>query len=310
MEASIVGVDELRQIVRGKVAEQGRTVSALPGLWFFRHDAPRQFLRITSESMYVGVALQGTKRVRVDALELTYDSLSYLVMAGETEYDASVVAATAERPYLSIGLEIPPRLIVQTLLDLGESGETTARVTAPAAFVAPLDAPLLGALSRLLKSLDDPAERRVLAPLAVREIVFHLLRTEAASVLRRAAGGGDADRIGRAMAFIEQNVARRLTVPAVARQVAMSPSHFAHRFREVASVTPMRYLKFVRLERARDLLLADGLPVAEVADRIGYGSPSHFTRDFKRRYGLAPGRYATAFEQGSTVSDGAPGPQL
>jgi AraC-like DNA-binding protein len=310
VEASIVAVDELRQIVRGKVTEQGRTVSAVPGLWFFRHDGPRQFLRIASTSMYVGVALQGRKRVRVDKLELTYDSLTCLVMAGETEYDASVVTASPERPYLSIGLEIPPRLIVQTLLDLGEGGETPARVTAPPAFVAPLDAPLLGALARLLKTLDDPAERRVLAPLAVREIVFHLLRTEAAAVLRRAAGGGDADRIGRAMAFIEQNASRRLTVPAVARQVAMSPSHFAHRFREVASVTPMRFLKYVRLERARDLLLADGLPVAEVADRIGYGSPSHFTRDFKRRYGLAPGRYASAFEQGSTVSDSAPGPQL
>jgi AraC-like DNA-binding protein len=310
MEASIAAVDELRRIVRDKVAQQGRTVSALPGLWFFRHDGPRQFLRVSSASMYVGVALQGRKRVRVGGLELTYDSLSYLVMAGETDYDASVVTASPERPYLSIGLEVPPRLIVQTLLDLDGSAEPPARVAAPPAFVAPLDAPLLGALSRLLRSLDDPAERRVLAPLAVREIVFHLLRTEAASVLRRAAGGGDADRIGRAMAFIEQNAARRLTVPAVARQVAMSPSHFAHRFREVASVTPMRYLKLVRLERARDLLLADGLRVAEVADRIGYGSPSHFTRDFKRRYGLAPGRYATAFEQGSTVSAGEAGSQL
>ncbi|MET0554102.1 MAG: AraC family transcriptional regulator, partial [Vicinamibacteria bacterium] len=265
---------------------------------------------IRSTSMYVGIALQGRKRVRVGPLELTYDSLGYRVMAGETEYDASVVTATAERPYLSIGLEIPPRLIVQTLLDLGEGGEPSARVSAPPAFVAPLDAPLSGALSRLLRALDDPAERRVLAPLAVREIVFHLLRSDAAAVLRRAAGGGDADRIGRAMAFIEQNAAQRLTVPAVARQVAMSPSHFAHRFREVASVTPMRYLKLVRLEQARDLLLADGLPVAEVADRTGYQSPSHFTRDFKRHYGLAPGRYASAFEQGSTVSDAQAGPQL
>ena len=152
MEASIVAVDELRQIVRGKVAQQGRTVSALPGLWFFRHDGPRQFLRISSTSMYVGVALQGRKRVRVGALELTYDSLSYLVMAGETEYDASVVTASAERPYLSIGLEIPPRLIVQTLLDLDESEQTPARVSAPPAFVAPLDPPLLGALCLLYTS--------------------------------------------------------------------------------------------------------------------------------------------------------------
>ena len=95
MEASVAAVDELRRIVRAKVTQQGRTVSALPGLWFFRHDRPRQFLRVASSSMYVGVALQGRKSVRVGSLELTYDSLSYLVMAGETEYDASVVTATA-----------------------------------------------------------------------------------------------------------------------------------------------------------------------------------------------------------------------
>jgi AraC-like DNA-binding protein len=310
MEASLAAVDELRRIVRAKVALQGRTVSALPGLWFFRHDAPRQFLRISSASMYVGVALQGRKSVRVGALELTYDSLSYLVMAGETEYDASVVTATAERPYLSIGLEIPPRLIVQTLLDLGENEQTPARVSAPPAFVAPMDQPLLGALARLLRSLDDPAERRVLAPLAVREIVFHLLRSEAAAVLRRAAGGGDAephrtrDGVHRAECRAPADGARGRAAG------GDEPVALRARFREVGE-RHAHALPEVRApgEGARPAA-GDGLPVAEVADRIGYGSPSHFTRDFKRRYGLAPGRYASAFEQGSTVSDAEAGPQL
>jgi AraC-like DNA-binding protein len=82
----------------------------------------------------------------------------------------------------------------------------------------------------------------------------------------------------------------------LARQVAMSPSHFAHRFRSVARTSPIQYLKHLRLMRARALLLAEGLRPSEVAPKVGYASLSHFHRDFKRQFGVAPARYARAFE--------------
>jgi AraC-like DNA-binding protein len=109
------------------------------------------------------------------------------------------------------------------------------------------------------------------------------------------------------MAFLERNAARRLSVAAVARHVAMSPSHFAHRFREVASMSPMQFLKRARLARARELLLAEGLRPSEVAARVGYANASHFSRDFKRHFGLSPARYAGAFDGRSTVHLGAGG---
>jgi AraC-like DNA-binding protein len=149
----------------------------------------------------------------------------------------------------------------------------------------------------------------VLAPLIVREIVFRLLRTDAAAVLRQeVTQNGDRGRIREAMTYIEQRATHRLTVNTIARHVAMSSSHFAHRFREIASISPMQYLKHVRLERARTLLLADGLSAAEVARGVGYASASHFTRDFKRQFGLSPSSYARAFEGGGTVSPSADEP--
>jgi transcriptional regulator GlxA family with amidase domain len=88
----------------------------------------------------------------------------------------------------------------------------------------------------------------VVAPLVLGELVFRLLRSEWAAELRRsAAHGGDHQRVARAMAFMRANLGRRLTVATIARQVAMSPSHFAHRFREVARTSPMTYLKHLRL---------------------------------------------------------------
>jgi AraC-like DNA-binding protein len=242
--------------------------------------------------MMVAFALQGRKRVRTGALDLAYDPRSYLVMRGETDYEAAIVEATPARPYLAIGLQIPPDVVVRTLLALAENHEPIIAASPAPAFTAPLDARLIGALERLVACIDDVAARSVLAPLIVREIVFHLLRTDAAAVLRPAAANvGEHIRIRQAIAYIEQRAAQRLSVQSIARHVAMSPSHFAHRFREIASTSPMQYQKHVRLERARVLLVADGQSPAQVARSVGYASASHFTRDFKRQFGLPPTDY-------------------
>ena len=68
----------------------------------------------------------------------------------------------------------------------------------------------------------------------------------------------------------------------------MSPSHFAHRFRVIARMSPMRFVKEVRLDAARTLLLSEGARASDVALRVGYESPAHFARDFKRRFGARP----------------------
>ena len=70
----------------------------------------------------------------------------------------------------------------------------------------------------------------------------------------------------------------------------MSPSHFAHRFSAVARVSPMRYLREVRLDTARSRLLGNGARVSEVAVAVGFESPAHFTREFKRRFGVSPSK--------------------
>ena len=85
---------------------------------------------------------------------------------------------------------------------------------------------------------------------------------------------------------------RPLSVDSIARQVAMSPSQFAHRFRVVARMSPMRFVKEVRLNAARALLLCEGARASEVSLRVRYESPARFARDFKPRFGASPARYA------------------
>ncbi len=295
------GVEELKRLIARRASQEGRTASVLPGLWFFRFSSPYPPKINRTGAMYLAVAVSGAKHVQVSGEDLVYDRMSYLVLRGETEYCAAPVEATPEEPYLSLGMQLPPEVLLRTLLEVSEHGGVRESLPDARAFVSPLEGPLVDALCRLLHTLDRPLERQVLAPLIQREIVFRLLETDAAAVLRQAVREPERDRIREAMNFIEANVFERLTVEAIAKQVAMSPSHFAHRFKEIASVSPMRFQKHLRLERARELLLSNGSTAGSIAAEVGYASPAQFTRDFKRQFGLAPARYARAFDAGPTA---------
>ncbi len=289
-------LEELRTLVLPRAPSNGANSLGLPGAWAYRADGPERFSKRNASTLCVGVVLQGKKEVDLGGELLQYDAAHCIVLTGELEYAARVVEASPSRPYLSLVLSVQPDLVARTLLALGEVDPAPQPrvVGAPrSAFLANVDDRVLEPLVRFVRCLDDAAERRVIAPLAIEELVFRLLRSDAAGALRRAAcRGGDEGRIADSMAFIRANARRKLTVEQLAKRAAMSPSHFAHRFRDVAHVSPMRYLKHVRLEQARVLLIQPQARTSEVADRVGYGSLTHFTRDFKQHFGLAPGRYA------------------
>ncbi|MFW5829631.1 MAG: helix-turn-helix domain-containing protein, partial [Planctomycetota bacterium] len=124
----------------------------------------------------------------------------------------------------------------------------------------------LNALERLLLIVDAagglPAERRRIDP-RIRYAILHL----------------------------QQNISRPLSVPALAAQVRLSASRFAHLFTEETGVSPMRFLDNLRLEQARQLLLADHQSVQAVALQVGFKDPFHFSRRFSERYGQAPSHW-------------------
>jgi AraC-like DNA-binding protein len=206
------------------------------------------------------------------------------------QYDAVVQPASGGRPFLGVSMTFPPELVARTMVALADGGESASGPPVPA-FTAPLETALAEPFSRLLAAVDDPIERRTIAPLAVEELAVRLLRSDAAAAMRGALRPSDARTITEAMRLMRLHAFQPLSVEEIARRVAMSPSHFAHRFRLVARMSPMRFVKEVRLDAARTLLLSEGARASDVALRVGYESPAHFTRDFKRRFGASPVRY-------------------
>jgi AraC-like DNA-binding protein len=282
----------LRQWVLAAARSDGITEGPYPGLILYRFSRRTAVRKQPVVGVTLCVGLQGDKLMRVGPLAMKVDRRDFFVITRDTVYDSTVTPESDERPFLSFSLTFSPDLVAKVLGALADEGAARTAEVAPA-FAARLTADLGDALVRFVGALNDPAERRSLAPLVVEEIVFRLLRSDAAAAMRSALRPQDAARISDAMRQLRANPTARISVRDMARRVAMSPSHFAHRFRAIARMSPMRFVKEVRLEHARTLLLGERARANDVATRVGYESASHFTRDFKRRYGVSPARYAS-----------------
>jgi len=277
----------VRDLIADLARGEGQTKLPFPGLAVARFCTPTLHDKAETAGTTVGAVLQGTKQLRLGGRALTVPAGQMVVVTRPCAYTSAIVEASRQRPYLALSLSFPPERVARALITLAGAGGAPSSEASPA-FLLDCDLGIAGALDRLLRIVADPVEARLLGPLIVDEILLRLLRTEAAATLRAGVGSpADAQRILQAMHYIRENYSEKLRVDEVARRVAMSPSHFAHRFQAVARISPMRFLRQVRLELARERLMV-GARVSEVAVAVGFESPAHFTREFKRHFGMNP----------------------
>jgi AraC family transcriptional regulator, arabinose operon regulatory protein len=98
-------------------------------------------------------------------------------------------------------------------------------------------------------------------------------------------------RIARALDVMEQRLSEPLTISELAAAAGLSSSRFAHLFRSTVGVPPLRHLHALRMRRAQQLLEQSSLPIRDVMRQVGWKDPSHFSKDFKRHFGVAPRGY-------------------
>jgi AraC-like DNA-binding protein len=99
------------------------------------------------------------------------------------------------------------------------------------------------------------------------------------------------DQIARTLGLIHRRPGERWSVDALAQQVGMSRSAFAHRFRELVGEPPLQYLTRWRMQVAADALTQGGLSLPQIAERVGYQAEAAFSKAFKKVWGVAPGTY-------------------
>lgn len=260
----------------------------------YRYDEPQEPAFESVESLSLCVVTPGRKAVQIGTQTWHYDPMNYLVLTGDVGFDAQILTASPTDPFLSLILQIEPAVVRRVVSETSERTLTVLRrpVSGPdtsrPAFVSPFDGDIRGAVARFLAAVGSGADRRVLGPLYLHEIVYRLLQADQRDRLLHVAAAEDTDPVAVAVRYMREHLAKPLTVVSIAESVNMSESAFAHVFKEITGTSPYQFLQQVRLDRARTLLASRNGSVAEVARAVGYASPSHFSAAFRRRYGTSP----------------------
>lgn len=241
----------------------------------------------------LAMVVQGAKRAVLGDKLFDYGAGQYLLVSVDLPIVGHVIRASAEEPFLGLGMALDPAVVAGLLWEAGMGEGVDARPTETGLGVSTAADDLLDPVVRLLRLLDRPRDVAVLAPLIQREILWRLLTGEQGAMLRQI-GLADSrlSRIGQAVRWIRTHYAEILRVEELAQQLAMSPSSLHRHFRAVTAMSPLQYQKQVRLQLARTQLIAGADDVASVGYAVGYDSPSQFSREYGRLFGAPPGKDA------------------
>ena len=116
----------------------------------------------------------------------------------------------------------------------------------------------------------------------------------------------DVTRIKQMLGFIHEHCGENLTVRSIAAAASLSDSECLRCFRATIGIPPNRYLRDYRIQRAAQLLMETGLPVAAVAEQCGFSDVSYFTKTFRQLRGMAPAAYRKGLRAGSAGLDERP----
>lgn len=278
---------ELARLVASLVSAEGMHPTAIEPLHLVRCDRPGEISHGLHKPALC-IIVQGGKEVLLANERYCYDPLHYLVVSVTLPVAGRVVRASAAEPYICIRLDIDPALIAD-LISETEPLMPDTEVNGRGLYLDRIDAPLLDATLRLVRLLGNPKDIPVLAPLALREIFYRLLCGPQGRHLQDVAlQGSQSHRVNRAIEWLNHNYVEPLRIDDLARRVNLSSSSLHHRFKALTAMSPLQYQKQLRLQEARRLLMAEGLEVSAVGYRVGYESPSQFSREYSRLFGASP----------------------
>lgn len=286
---------ELVRLVSRHAHADGPIETAVPGLVLVRASSPSQPLPAVYEPCLC-IVVQGRKQALLGDTAYVYDPLHHLLVSMTLPIRGQIVEASPAAPYLCLRIAIDRAQVA----DLVPRLPAQAPAAPTALRIARTDAALLDAVARLAVLLDRPHEAEVIAPLVLREIHWRVLTGELGPWLRAICEADSvAQRLARAIDRLRSDFAMPIAVDELAAAAHMSVSTFHAHFKAATSLSPLQFQKRLRLREARRLMLAHGIDAATAAHRVGYASPSQFSRDYRRVFGAPPRREV----QGLRVTD-------
>jgi AraC-like DNA-binding protein len=302
-------VDELarlKELITCHASQSVPRTFLLPGVSVIRSPTTTEPLGDVTEPT-VAVVAQGAKETALNGRTYTYSAGQFVITSLELPVAGHVVLASPDEPFLAVVLKLRAEKIAALLLETAPAatGPSTAADAMPTGIAVSDASPaLLDAIGRLLALVDTPRDAAALADGVEREILWWLITGPQGMTVRQI---GLADSrltlLGRAIRWIRGHYDETLRVEELAALATMSVSSFHRHFRAVTSMTPIQYQKQIRLHEARTRLVAKPEDVAGAGFAVGYDSPSQFSREYRRMFGVPPSRDAAAVREVAALAN-------
>lgn len=271
------------------ITHDGVTQTEIPGLSLSRISQSSDFICSIHEPSVCFIA-RGAKQVNLADQLYTYDATSYLISSAHLPLNGKILEASETSSYLAVKLTFNLDEIIEVVREVDDSFKQPCTKKCECALVmGEMDEALFDALIRLVSLLKTPKMIPTLAPLITKEILYRLLDHHPHMFIKQfATMGSYAHRILQAIDYINTHFEEPLRISQMAHSLGMSNSLFHRNFKKVTALTPIQYQKKVRLQMARRLLLSQHVDAATASFQVGYASPSQFSREYTRMFGLPP----------------------
>jgi len=243
------------------------------------------------------IVAQGAKTVIVGQDVYEYDASRMIVFSVALPVAAQITQASHSEPYLGLKLDLDPHKIAELVLKVFPHGLPPAQER-KAVYVTPADASAVNAATRLMECLAQAGDTELLAPLVIDEILIRLLRSPiGVRIAQMGFAESSVHRVAKAISWLRENFSQPMKVEDLAGLVHMSVSSFHEHFKSVTSMSPLHYQKVLRLQEARRLMLSTMTDAGTASQRVGYLSPSQFSREYSRFFGSAPSKDISRLRQ-------------
>ena len=234
------------------------------------------------------IVAQGAKIVMIGGDTYSYEAGQMAVYSIDVPMAGRVTRASPSEPYLLLMVDLDAENIAELALKVFPHGPPQSRDTR-ALYVGDADTSIIDAATRLLALMAHPVEAELLAPLVRDEILIRLLRGPMGRrVVEIGRAGSRLQRVANAVSWLRANFDQPANIEELAKLVNMSVTSFHRQFKAVTGMSPLQYQKTLRLQEARRLMLTTMLDVGTAGRRVGYVSPSQFSREYGRFFGTAP----------------------
>ncbi|KDR37903.1 AraC family transcriptional regulator [Caballeronia glathei] len=281
------GQRRLVDLLRALAHNEGYNLTALPCVRILRSDRALSRTPVLYDPGIV-IVCQGRKRGYFGDKLYVYDAQHYLAVSVPVPFDMET-DATPAHPLLAIYLHLDFAVAAELMLQIDRQLVAERAQPPQSMMSSPMDANMRASVLRFLEAMNRPLEAAVLGPGLLRELYFRVLTGEQGSSMREAlAMKGQYGKVGRALRRIHADYAEPLDLSQLAREAGMSIPSFHSHFKAITQTSPMQYLKSTRLHQARLLMVRQDLTAEAAGRAVGYTSPSQFSREFRRLFGLTP----------------------